>query len=203
MKTHRFPYFAGRVAAVACAALTLAACSILPKHAPVQVWQPPSHATVQPGGATSSLRVATPRATGLLDATGIVVMPEPGRVSTYAGARWSKAPALIVRARLVDAFMAAGLPTVTTDDDRFTSDYVLSGNLRAFQAEYRGGAPVVVVRFDAQVRKGGSLHLLATHSFVITRQPAGTDIAQVVAAFGAADDALAAQVVHWLTHAAQ
>jgi cholesterol transport system auxiliary component len=93
--------------------------------------------------------------------------------------------------------MAAKLPAVTTDDDRFASDYTLSGDLRAFQSEYRGGSPVVVVRFDAQLRRGGARNLLATRSFVVTENPSSVDVPQIVAAFGAADDQLARQVVAW------
>jgi cholesterol transport system auxiliary component len=147
--------------------------------------------------------VDTPNASGMLDQNGIVVMPEPGQVSVYKGARWSESPALLVRGRLVDAFMAARLPSVTTDDDRFSSDYTLSGDLRAFQSEYRSGSPMVVVRFDAQLRRGGSRSVFASRSFVITRQPAGTQVPEVVAAFGAADDELAQQVVTWVLGAAQ
>jgi cholesterol transport system auxiliary component len=53
------------------------------------------------------------------------------------------------------------------------------------------------VRFDAQLRRGGSRNLLATRSFVVTQTPSGVDVPQIVAAFGAADDALAQQVVAW------
>ena len=177
----------------------LAACSVLPKSSPVQIWQP-QESTAPATPATSadfSLRVDTPNTTGPLDQAGIVVMPEPGQVSTYKGARWSESPALLVRHRLVDAFMAAKLPAVTTDDDHFASDYTLSGDLRAFQSEYRGGSPVVVVRYDAQLRRGGARNLLATRSFVVTENPSGADVPQIVAAFGAADDQLAQQVVAW------
>lgn len=180
------------------AASLLAGCSILPTKAPVQVWQPEEAAIAAPAAAADfSLRVDAANTTGPLDGTGIVVMPAPGQVSTYKGARWSEAPALLIRHRLVDAFMAAKLPAVTTDDDHFASDYSLSGNLRAFQTEYRNGSPVVVVRFDAQLRRGGARNLLATRSFVITQNPSGVDVPQIVAAFGAADDALAQQVVAW------
>jgi cholesterol transport system auxiliary component len=176
----------------------LAACSVLPKRAPVQVWQPEEGAITAPATAANfSLRVDAPNTTGVLDQTGIVVMPEPGQISTYKGARWSEAPALLIRHRLVDAFMAAKLPAVTTDDDHFASDYSLSGNLRGFQSEYRNGSPVVVVRFDAQLRRGGARNLLATRSFVVTQNPAGVDVPQIVAAFGAADDTLAEQIVAW------
>ena len=188
-------------ALVAVIVATLAsACSILPKRESVQIWQPPEGATattVTRAQAGFSLRVDTPKVTNLLDRTDIVVMPTPGQVNLYQGARWSDAPALLVRRRLVDAFMAANLSAVTTDDDRFTADYTLSGDLRTFQSEYRSGAPVVVVRYDARLRHGASRHILASHSFVITQAPSGTQVPQIVAAFGAADDALAAQVVAW------
>ncbi|HET7593390.1 MAG TPA: ABC-type transport auxiliary lipoprotein family protein [Rhodanobacteraceae bacterium] len=188
------------LAAAFCAAALASACSILPKNQVVQVWQPPENATVQPAKtpADFSLRVDTPNLAGTLDQQGIVVMPEPGQVSVYKGARWSESPALLVRGRLVDAFMAARLRSVTTDDDRFASDYTLSGDLRAFQSEYRGGSPVVVVRYDAQLRRAGSRSVLASRSFVLTEQPAGTQVPAVVAAFGKADDALAEQVVEWV-----
>jgi len=177
----------------------LAGCSVLPKSSPVQVWQTQESAAPAANTATAdfSLRVDTPNTSGALDQSGILVMPEPGQVSTYKGARWSESPALLVRHRLVDAFMAAKLPAVTTDDDHFASDYTLSGDLRAFQSEYRNGSPVVVVRFDAQLRRGGARNLLATRSFVVTQNPSGVDVSQIVATFGAADDALAQQVVAW------
>lgn len=194
------PFSAVRTLLASCAAaMLLAACSVLPSREPVQVWQPEESIASATATQTAdfSLRVDTPNTTGALDGTGIVVMPEPGQVSTYKGARWSESPALLVRHRLVDAFMAAKLPAVTTDDDHFSSDYTLSGDLRTFQSEYRSGSPVVVVRFDAQLRRGGARSLLATRSFVVTQQPSSVDVPQIVAAFGAADDALAQQVVAW------
>ena len=178
---------------------SLAGCSVLPKREPVQIWQPqetPATST-ETAAADFSLRVDTPNTSGPLDQAGIVVMPEPGQVSTYKGARWSESPALLVRHRLVDAFMAAKLPAVTTDDDHFSSDYTLSGDLRTFRSEYRNGSPVVVVRFDAQLRRGGARNLLATRSFMVTQNPSSVDVPQIVVAFGTADDALAQQVVAW------
>lgn len=198
MTVSKFVSSARLPVALCAAAALLAACSVLPKREPVQTWQPEESAIATPATtADFSLRVDTPNTTGPLDGTSIVVMPEPGQISTYKGARWSEAPSLLIRHRLVDAFMAAKLPAVTTDDDHFASDYSLSGNLRAFQSEYRNGSPVVVVRLDAQLRRGGSRNLLATRSFVVTQNPSGVDVTQIVAAFGAADDALAQQVVAW------
>lgn len=191
---------ASRLPAALIAVALLAGCSILPKREPVQIWQPPE-ATGTPAAAPAasfSLRVETPNTTGLLNQTSIVVMPAPGQVSTYKGARWSEAPGLLVRHRLVDAFMAAGLPTVTTDEDHFASDIVLSGDLRAYQSEYRNGSPVIVVRFDALLRRGHSRELFASHSFVVNQPPSGNQVPDIVTAFGTAGDQLAAEVVPWV-----
>lgn len=201
MRNHRLCRLRTPLAALAIAAIA-AACSILPENAPVQIWQPPQAPASTPAAApanapTFSLRVDTPNVTGLLDDATIVVMPDPGQVSVYKGARWSEPPAILVRQRLVDAFMAAGLPSVTTDDDHFFANYSLSGDLRAFQSEYRSGSPTVVVRYDAQLRRGGSRSPLASRSFVVTQNPTGTQVPQIVEAFGAADDELARQVVAW------
>ena len=205
MKTPNGSRAAVRALATAlCVAMLASACSILPEREIVQTWQPPETTRVHAATAAPfSLRVDTPNVSGMLDQNGIVVMPEPGQVSVYKGARWSESPALLVRGRLVDAFMAAKLPSVTTDDDHFSSDYTLNGDLRAFQSEYRAGSPVVVVRYDAQLRRGGSRSVLARRSFVVTKQPSGTQVPAVVAAFGAADDDLAQQVVTWALGAAQ
>ncbi|HEX7348601.1 MAG TPA: ABC-type transport auxiliary lipoprotein family protein [Rhodanobacteraceae bacterium] len=193
------PFSIARLAGAALVVVLAAGCSILPKSAPVQVWQPEVHATASPATANAnfSLRVDTPNANGSVDQLGITVLPKPGEVSTYHGARWNESPTLLVRQRLVDAFMAAKLPAVTTDDDHFASDYTLSGDLRKFQSEYRNGAPVVVVRFDALLRRGGSRRPFAAHSFVISETPSGVEVPQIVAAFGTADDTLAQQVVAW------
>ena len=133
MIVHRL-FSPARLLIAPCVAVSLlAGCSVLPKREPVQIWQPEESAIAAPTTTAGfSLRVDAPNTTGPLDGTGIVVMPEPGQISTYKGARWSEAPALLIRHRLVDAFMAAKLPAVTTDDDHFASDYSLSGNLRAF-----------------------------------------------------------------------
>lgn len=198
MTTIRPSRFARTALNASLVALLLGGCSILPKQENVQVWRPVT--TLNPDAAVHgdfSVRVDTPHVAAGLDQTGIVVLPAPGKVSTYQGARWNESPAVLVRQRLVDGFMAAKLPAVTTDDDSLNSDYTLSGELRAYQSEYRSGAPVVVVRYDAQFRRGTSNTPLASHSFVVTQAPAGAQVPQVVAAFGAADDQLAREVVAW------
>ncbi|HJU07012.1 MAG TPA: ABC-type transport auxiliary lipoprotein family protein [Rhodanobacteraceae bacterium] len=183
-------------------ALALASCSILPPAESPNIYVLPQSRVAQTeNGAPQlpwQLRVDTPEANGLLSGSGIVVMPEPGRITVYKDARWSDGAPLLLRERLIDAFLDTHrLPAVTSEDDSMRADFVLAGDLRAFQTEYRNGSPVVVVRFDAQLRRGGARDVLAARSFEVTATPSGVAVPQVVQAFGQACDQLSAQVVQW------
>ena len=183
-------------------ALTISSCSILPPNESHDVYVLPAAAQAPSGNNGPQLdwqlRVDTPEATGTLSGSGIVVMPEPGQVTVYKGAQWSDAAPVLLRERLVDAFLATHrLPAVTSEADSLSADFVLGGDLRAFQSEYRNGSPVVVIRFDAQLRRGGSRDVLAARSFEVTATPSGVAVPQVVQAFGQACDQLSAQVVQW------
>jgi len=179
--------------------LTSSSCSILPPNESPDVYilpRTPAANTAPP--LPWQLRVDTPEATGMLAGSGIVVMPEPGKITIYKGAQWNDPAPVLLRERLVDAFLATRrLPAVTSEADSLSADFLLSGDLRAFQSEYRNGSPVVIVRFDAQLRRGGSRQVLATRSFEITVTPAGVAVPQIVQAFGQACDQLSAQVVEW------
>ena len=179
--------------------LTSSSCSILPPNESPDVYilpRTPAANTAPP--LPWQLRVDTPEATGMLAGSGIVVMPEPGKITIYKGAQWNDPAPVLLRERLVDAFLATHrLPAVTSEADSLSADFVLSGDLRAFQSEYRNGSPVVVVRFDAQLRRGGSRAVLAARSFEVTATPSGVSEPQVVQAFGQACDQLSAQVVEW------
>ncbi|MBS0431550.1 MAG: membrane integrity-associated transporter subunit PqiC [Proteobacteria bacterium] len=182
-------------------ALAVSSCSILPAAESPDIYVLPRTAQPAAGNAAPfawQLRVDTPDASGMLAGSDIVVMPDPGRITLYKNARWSDVAPLLLRERLIDAFLDTHrLPAVTSDDDSMRADFVLSGNLRAFQSEYRNGSPVVVVRFDAQLRRGGSRSVLVARSFEVTATPSGVAVPQVVQAFGQACDQLSAQVVAW------
>lgn len=190
-------------------ALAVAGCGILPPNESPNIYVLPASAAAQNGDTNAQplpwqLRVDTPEATGMLDNAGIVVMPEPGRITVYKDARWSDNAPVLLRQRLVDAFLASRrLSAVTSEEDSLHGDYVLGGDLRAFQSEYRNGSPVVMLRFDAQLRRGGSRRVFAARTFEVTQNPAGVAVPQVVQAFGAATDQLDAQVVAWTLSEAQ
>lgn len=192
----------GLLFSMVCAMALLAACSILPPNESPDIYVlPHAHAALAVNNAPPlpwQLRVDTPEAIGMLTGNGIVVMPEPGKITVYKDAQWNDPAPMLLRERLVDAFLAGHrLPAVTTESDALSADFILSGDLRAFQSEYRNGAPVVVIRFDAQLRHGGSRQVLAARSFEVTAAPSGGAVPQVVQAFGQACDQLGAQVVAW------
>ncbi|BDU20219.1 ABC-type transport auxiliary lipoprotein family protein [Dyella sp. GSA-30] len=178
----------------------LTACSVLPKAETPSIYRLPasplSHA--QGDAVRWSLRINTPQAGRMIDSPRIVVLPEGDVVSVYQGARWSDSGTVLFRNRLVDAFRDDGrINALSNDDAALQADISLTGNLSAFQSEYRNGQPTVVIRYDAQLVRTNGMRIVAARSFEVTEPATGKAVPEVVAAFGRADDALARQVVDW------
>ncbi|MCE5232013.1 MAG: ABC-type transport auxiliary lipoprotein family protein [Mizugakiibacter sp.] len=179
----------------------LAACSVLPPRESPNVYLLPAAAAAPQAGAAPlpwQLRVDTPQADRMLDGSRIAVVPEPGRITVYKGARWNAPAPRLLRDRLIDSLRAGGrLAGVSGDSDGLYTEYRLESQLRAFQSEYRDGRPVAVVRLDAILVDAARNRAVATRSFAAEQAAEGTAVPQVVAAFGRACDALAAQVGAW------
>lgn len=178
----------------------LAGCSILPKAEVPNVYLLPSAKMPAATGAQVSwtLRVTTPQASGLIDSSRIAVVPGQDTITTYKASRWSDRAPTLLRDRLVDTFRADGrVPAVSNDDTNLHADRELDGQLRSFQSEYENGGPVAVVRYDVQLVDAANHRILATKNFEVREPAAGKEVPQVVAAFGRASDALAAEVVAW------
>jgi len=185
----------------ACAAIALlAACSVLPKAESPDVYRLAS-TPLQRDNAPAvnwTLRVDTPNAERMIDSSRIAVLPQGNVVSVYQGARWADNATTLLRNRLMDAFRDNGrVAGLSSDETSLQADYSLAGDLRSFQSVYENGQPVVVIRFDARLVKNSGLRIVATRRFDVTQPVGGTTVPQVVAAFGQASDALAAQVVSW------
>lgn len=188
-----------RIAASLLLAL-LTACSVLPKAETPSIYRLPAtpltHA--QSDAVRWSLRINTPQAGRMIDSSRIVVLPAGDVVSVYQGARWSDSGPVLFRNRLVDAFRDDGrVSALSNDDAALQADISLTGNLAAFQSEYRNGQPTVVIRYDAQLVRTNGMRIVAGRSFEVTEPVNGKGVPEVVAAFGRADDALARQVVEW------
>ncbi|AXM97223.1 ABC-type transport auxiliary lipoprotein family protein [Pseudomonas plecoglossicida] len=183
------------------ATLNLAtACSILPQREPVDIYRlPVNQASRSATSVDWSLRLNKPLASEVLASPRIAVIPQGDVVSSYKGARWSDPAPLLLRNRLLDGFQRDGrVQRLSADDSNLQADYELAGELQAFQSEYRPGGKVeVVIRYDARLVQGRSQRILASKRFEVRQPLADTQVAGVVAGFGAASDQLAGQVVNW------
>lgn len=181
----------------------LAGCSVLPKSAPVELYQLPS-ALPQPavGGGSAqrpeSLRVTRPAAGILLAGQRIIVLPAGDQVSHYKGAQWSEPAPLLLRNRLLDALRSDGrIAQLSSDDRMLQADFELDGELRAFQSVYRDGSPQVLLRLDLRLVRPATQRIVASRRFEQLQPAADSALPAVVSAFGQASDRLALQVADW------
>ncbi|AZG10498.1 ABC transporter [Pigmentiphaga sp. H8] len=182
-------------------AVLASACTLLPEQKTVDIYRlPAAQAAASPGGQAQawSLRLRSPHANAILDSARIAVIVQGDQISTYGGARWTDAPPTLVRTRLAQAFRLDGrVASISTTDSNVRADLELDSDLRAFQSEYRGTVPHAVVGLDARLISTSTRRVVASRSFEVAQPAGGTEVPAVVAAFGLATDALAAQVVQW------
>ncbi|OZB30060.1 MAG: hypothetical protein B7X51_10880 [Pseudomonas sp. 34-62-33] len=181
------------------AAGLLSACSILPQSEPLDIYLLPGAALpAQTQRVDWSLRVNSPVSNQLLDGTRIVVLPEPGRVNTYQGVRWSERTPRLLRNRLLDAFHDDGrIQALSNEEQRLQADLELVSDLRSFHSEYRDGLPHALIRLDASLVDARSQQIIASRRFSISQPASDTSIASVVAAFAQAGDQLSRELVDW------
>lgn len=181
------------------AAGLLGACSILPQSEPLDIYLLPGAALpAQTQRVDWSLRVNSPVSNQLLDGTRIVVLPEPGRVNTYQGVRWSERTPQLLRGRLLDAFHDDGrIQALSNEEQRLQADLELVSDLRSFHSQYRDGIPEALIQLDARLVDARDQRILASRRFSVSQPASDTSIASVVAAFGQAGDRLSRELVDW------
>ncbi|WP_192980384.1 ABC-type transport auxiliary lipoprotein family protein [Pseudomonas sp. EggHat1] len=181
------------------AAGLLGACSILPQSEPLDIYLLPGAALpAQTQRVGWSLRVNSPVSNQLLDGTRIVVLPEPGRVNTYQGVRWSERTPQLLRGRLLDAFHDDGrIQALSNEEQRLQADLELVSDLRSFHSQYRDGIPEALIQLDARLVDARDQRILASRRFSVSQPASDTSVASVVAAFGQAGDRLSRELVDW------
>ena len=186
----------------------LSACSILPKPEQVDVyWLPYAQAPLAASRGAPvnwSLRLEKPMASNALNSQNIAVVPEGNLISNYNGARWSDPAPVLLRNRLLDAFLQDGrIQGLSTDDSNLQADYELGGELLAFQTHYNGKNPQVLVQYNARLVRTSDQRVIASKRFDV-RQPLNNPLVPgVVAGFGQASDVLMPQVVQWVLQQGQ
>lgn len=181
------------------AAGLLSACSILPQSEPLDIYLlPGATLPAQTQRVDWSLRVNSPVSNQLLDGTRIVVLPEPGRVNTYQGVRWSERTPQLLRGRLLDAFQDDGrVQALSNEEQRLQADLELVSDLRSFHSQYRDGIAEALIQLDVRLVDGRDQRILASRRFSVSQPARDTSIASVVAAFGQAGDRLSRELVDW------
>lgn len=179
----------------------LAACSILPKSEALTIYRLPASALPAPSAGPRgdwALRVNKPYSNQLLDSTRIAVLPPGDQISAYQGVRWSDRAPLLLRDRLIDAFIDDGrIRAVSSDESRLYADLELDGDLRAFHSEYQEGHPVARILLEARLVQSGSLRILASRRFAVSQVASDSSVGAVVKAFGFACDQLARELLVW------
>ncbi|MGR2737068.1 ABC-type transport auxiliary lipoprotein family protein [Billgrantia sp. Q4P2] len=188
--------------AVVAISLSLASCSLVPERTPVALYELPAR-SLEPAPQAderieTTLRLATPRASGLLDGSRILVVPLPHQPQVYEGVRWADSMPQLMRNRLLDAFQDDGRIThLVHDDTSMSADLELLSDLRTFHSEYRDGLPVATLRLDVRLIDTRSQRVLVSQRFVQQQRVESEAIPEVVDAFGTAADRLARELVDW------
>ncbi|EJO92287.1 hypothetical protein A471_19580 [Ectopseudomonas mendocina DLHK] len=181
------------------AATLLGACSILPQSEPLDIYLlPAAQLPAQSQRVDWALRINSPSSSQLLDGTRIVVLPEPDRVNTYQGVRWSERTPQLLRNRLLDAFQDDGrIQALSNEEQRLQADLELVSDLRSFHSEYRDGIPYALIRLEVNLVDARDQRILASRRFSISQPASDTSVPAVIAAFGQAGDQLSRELVDW------
>lgn len=159
----------------------------------------------RPGGEYAARRSGTrgaarlrPESSRVLDSERLFIAQPDGRLSAWQGVRWADPAPVLLRDRIVEAFMRDGRSTsVITDSTPMSADMELRSTLRAFQLEYRGTEAIAAVRLDVQLVDPAKRTAIASRRFEAIQATGSKREADVVSAFGVATDILAGQIVEW------
>jgi cholesterol transport system auxiliary component len=184
------------------AALALAACSSLTgRKEPFTTYSPryaPPAATSNATPVAWQLAIDTPLASNALDSARMLVMPSPGALETYAGARWADTAPMLLRGLLIQAFQDSGRITgVGAVASGLHADYVLAVDLYDFETQYRDASPHAVIRLNAKLTDTSTNRIVASRAFEADAPVAGTRAADAAAAFGQALNELLPKIVDW------
>lgn len=193
----------GRVLAAAAILAGLGACSILPPPVVRTPYVLPmtttSAADAQLPQAGWSVRVVTPNAVRSLASRQWWVVAPDASVSAYKDVLWAEVAPVMVRERLITAFVdARRFSGVSNELSGLPADFELESSLRAFQVlSQPDGTGTVYVRLDADLLHLDSRRVVSDKVFEERVAVPNLNAETLVQAYGRATDALATDVLSW------
>ena len=195
---HRRALFAGA------SGLVLAGCSNLVGPLPASnlyVLQPALPRDLPGGKVNWALSIQMPEAGGGLDSERIAILMPPSGMDYYANSAWAERLPTLVQSTLLEAFESSGrIDAVARDSDAARADFVLSTDLRDFEArlDQAQGVPVVVVRIGARLVKARSREIAGYTSVSRETRASINSVEAVVEALNSAFAGVLAQLVPWV-----
>ncbi len=158
------------LASILGAAALVSACStITGKREPFVTYAPRYSAPATPAQAPTvdwQLAVELPLTSDALDTRRMAIMPSPGVLQVYKGARWRDAPPALLRSLLVEAFEDSGrIVGVGASGSGLRADYSLAIELREFTVDYRDGAPHASISLNAKLMNFVTNRVLFARTF--------------------------------------
>lgn len=195
-----------KILACVVSASLLAGCSVLAgRRETISVYDLTLTQSVRVEGAVAvspwQLVVFEPEALAPLDGSRILVMPAPGQMQVYRGARWRDATPAMLQQLMLRALQDSGRPIVAGPSSGIRSDFVLRSSLQDFQVELRGSLVVVIMRLNAQLIRSADGSVVAARRFETEERCAGIRMQEVSAGFERATTKVLAELVEWVVAA--
>lgn len=188
----------------ASAALVVSGCAdiIGPPPAPKLYVLEPELPRALPGPKVDwALSIQEPNATAGLDSRRIAIIRPPASLDYYADAAWAGELPDLVQSSVVQAFEASGrIAAVVRDGEGTLTDYVLSLDLRDFEARYDQGeaAPLAMVRLGVRVVESRSRRIASYTELKKDVRASANATDAAVEALSAAFSGVLFQLVPWV-----
>jgi len=182
--------------------LALAGCSVFTSAPPsLYVLQPKTTYDTDLPSVNYQLVVAVPDSPQSLDSARIALARSPTTIDYFAKASWTDRAPVMVQDLLVESFENTHkIVSVGRDTGGLRADYILSTDLRDFEARYYEGTdkpPQVRVRLSAKLIKMPEREIIGGLDAIKVSDADRNDIDSIVSAFGEATGNAMKMIVQW------
>ena len=186
---------------IGAAGVVLAGCGIGPSNPPAQIYVlDPDFASLPDAPKVDwGLAIARSDVADVYD-TERLALQRGQTMDYYADAQWTDSVPRLLQSLLVEAFEKSGrIGAVARDSGGVHGDYVLTTEIRHFEAQYDSGnaAPNVVVDIEAKLLTLPRRDVVATLDSSHQVRAAENSVPAVVAAFNQATGAVLEEIVAW------